>query len=857
MASETQTFTDESGREIALDLTSCEREPIHIPGGVQPFGALIAISSDWVVSAASENVEAVIGLPHAGLVGTPLNRHLTPDAAKAIGARFQNLGFPDAVERIFSLDLLGRGATFDVALHVSGKQIVVEIEPTVEAPTSQDAAQIKPLIERLSRAATTTQLCADAARQLRALTGFDRVMVYRFDETYSGEVIAEAKRSDKEPFLNLRYPASDIPKQARALYLRNLLRIISDTEAEPVPITPPLDPENRPLDLSMSTLRATSPIHHEYLRNMGVRASMSISILRRGRLWGLFACHHDAPRVLSYKDRSVCELFGQFFSYALEQKENDEAWSAAEKSRSAHQNLSLLLADGSAIQDNLEAFARALGDIIAFDGVALCMEGHVQLIGRTPTAEQTLGVVRFLNRAAASQVFATSHLAGAHAPAADFADVASGVLALPISRTPRDFLILFRQEVAQSVTWAGRPDKPAEVGPNGIRLTPRKSFEAWREVVSQRAAPWTPAEKAAAEQLRVTMLEIILRLSDEAALERAQAQERQELLIAELNHRVRNILNLIRGLVSQSRDSAGSANGVDDFVSVLGGRIQSLARAHDQITKEQWAPGSLRELIEMEAAAYTGGKSDRIVIRGTDVHIAPTAFTTMALVIHELLTNAMKYGALVDSKGSVEIDIEPEAGGGVSLTWVERGGPPVQAPTRRGFGSTIIKRSVPFELKGTAEVAYKVGGLEASFFLPAFHVSEAAVTAPMQSAAAARGEGALSGNVLVVEDNMIIGLDVEGMVSDMGAEHVTLAGTVSEALAAIDGTDFTFAVLDVNLGSENSLPIAEALRAKGVPFLFGTGYGEVDGITSEMGAPVIQKPYSSDSLRQAVAAATA
>ena len=834
-----------------LNLTSCDREPIHIPGGVQPFGALIAMSADWIVSAASKNVGDVLGLAHDELIGERLKDLIESDAQEAISRRLRGLGFPDAVERIFRLCVRREtNALHDVAVHVSGDRFILEFERAAEDDGKEDATFVRPLIDRINRAETSESMCEMAAKQVRALTGFDRVMVYRFADDGSGEVVAEARGRALEPYLNLRYPASDIPVQARALYARNLLRIISDVDAEPVPIEPVLDPAGAPLDLSMSTLRATSPIHHEYLRNMGVRASMSISILRRGKLWGLFACHHYQPRVLPYSVRTLCELFGQFFSYALEQREADEDRALAEKSTQSHQNLAVMLAEGGDLASNFEGFAEMLHEVVSFDGAALSLDGELQISGRTPTREEVKEVIRFLNRAASSRIFVTDHLAAVHEPAADFAERAAGLMALPISRTPRDYLILFRQEIARSVTWAGNPDKPVEVGPNGARLTPRKSFDAWRQTVRGRSAPWNRNEVTTAENLRITMLEVILRLADEAARERAAAQERQELLIAELNHRVRNILNLIRGLVGQSRAEEQS---IDDFVGVVGGRIQALARAHDQITDEQWRPGSLRELIDTEAKAYANGQRDRVRIEGDDVLIEPTAFTVLSLVIHELLTNAMKYGALTDQSGKVTVSITAEEDGGATLAWREKGGPAVQAPTRRGFGSTIIERSVPYELRGKAELHFDVAGVHGRFYVPASFVAgiaEAGEDLPEEETAP---RTQLSGTVLVVEDNMIIALDAEMMMEELGAQEVRVASNVADALRILGEIEVSYALLDVNLGTETSEPVAEALRAAGTPFVFATGYGEAISMTRDFGAPTVRKPYETDVLRQAFA----
>lgn len=509
------------------------------------------------------------------------------------------------------------------------------------------------------------------------------------------------------------------------------------------------------------------------------------------------------------------------------------------------------MASGGTGLEKLADFADELSGIVTGDGLGLWVNGEITLQGVTPTPEEFTGLVRFLNRTAASRVYATDEIGRFHEPGRDFTERAAGMLAVPVSRTPRDFLVFFRKEVARTVTWAGNPEKPASLGPNGVRLTPRKSFEAWREIVHGRSLPWTDAELRTAEALRVTLLEVILRLSDSAERERKEAQERQELLIAELNHRVRNILNLIRGVVTQSRASTGDA---EDFTAVVGDRIQALARAHDQVTSANWGPGSLAELLNVEVAAYLGAKADRVVLDGVDVLLEPQAFTTMALVVHELVTNSAKYGALSDSGGRVDVRWARDGFDSLVMHWTESGGPAVRAPTRRGFGSTIIERSVPYELKGEAAVRYALTGLTARFSIPAAYVR----AAPPRAVRAVKTEAvpvvSFSGTALVVEDNMIIALEAEEVLTALGADAVDMAASVREALRLIDASPPDRALLDVNLGAETSIAVARRLAELGIPFAFATGYGESFQVPPDLGdVLVIKKPYGAESLRQAFA----
>ncbi len=846
----------DSTNNFEVDLTNCDREPIHQLGAIQPFGFLLALSTDWLVQRASTNVTDFFGISAEEMLGTHAADHLGISTVHTLRNRLTLLRGLDAVERVFGYELPGKGKRYDFAVHVSGRSVIVEAEPCVEETQPDTASTIRAMISRLDATSDEKSFLHEGARQVRALTGFDRVMVYRFDTDGSGTVAAESARAGIGSFLDLRYPASDIPEQARQLYLRTPFRIIADVDAVPAPIYPRLDERGNPIDLSLSVLRSVSPIHIEYLKNMGVRASMSISIVIEGKLWGLFACHHyDGPRLPGFERRSIAELFGQMFALKLEGRERKAMAGYENSARAASDRLLAAIAGDSTLLENPDWLGSMLHDTVPNDGIAIWMDGRVAQDGLTPPAGELRTIVRRLNAMAAGRIYATDHLAGTIPTAQAYDDVAAGVLAIPISRTPRDYVLLFRQEKIRTVTWAGDPQKPASYGPHGARLTPRQSFEAWSQEVRGRSQPFSEAEIRVAEMLRISLIEIVLRMTDEAQEERRRAAERQDLLIAELNHRVRNILALIRGLLRQSREPGE----YHPALNMLDGRIQSLARAHDQITKDNWSPAPLGLLIETEAAAYLGGKSERIEVSGPDVLLQPQAFTTLALVFHELMTNSAKYGALSDS-GRVTVDWRIDIDGDLQIEWRERGGPPVRPPSREGFGSTIINRSIPYDLGGEARVRYELIGLEVDLCVPARHVSEQrhAKPATVENAPPIFAENPeqktlLSGAALLVEDSLIIAMDAEDILLRLGASRVATAATVAQALAEIDRDTFEIALLDVNLGQESSLPIAERLTERGVPFMFTTGYGEQMQRTEQnKNVVVVNKPYDLTGISAAI-----
>ncbi|MBA16477.1 MAG: two-component system sensor histidine kinase/response regulator [Sphingomonas sp.] len=850
-------MADSDTETFQVDLTNCDREPIHQLGAIQPFGFLIALSTDWLIKRTSANVEETFGVSADDMLGTPLSEYFSAHAVHQLRNRLTVLRGPDAVERIFGMAIFADQPSrlYDFALHMMGDSIVLEGEPSETESTSDPASAIRAMMARLDNTAELSAFFREGARQVRALTGFDRVMVYKFDSDGSGSVVAEAARAGIGSFLNLRYPASDIPQQARKLYLRTPFRIIVDVDQVPVPIVPQRDERGEPIDLSLSVLRSVSPIHIEYLKNMGVAASMSISIIVEGKLWGLFACHHYAGgRRPGFERRSIAELFGQMFALKLESRER-KALSAYETSaRATSDRLLAAVAGDAGLLDNPEWLGAMLHETVPCDGIAIWIDGKLASSGMTPPPEAIPTIVRRLNAMAAGRIFATDHLSDVLPAAAEYADKAAGLLAIPISRTPRDYVLLFRQELVRTVNWAGDPHKPAQLGPNGPRLTPRKSFELWAQEVRGRSEPFSDAEQRVAEMLRSSLIEIVLRLSNDAQEEKRRASERQELLIAELNHRVRNILSLIRGLVRQSRDPG---LGSEAYIALLEGRIEALARAHDQITQDNWSPAPLARIIDTEAAAYLGTRAGRVALDGPNVMLRPQAFTTLALVLHELMTNSAKYGALSDN-GSIRVTWNLDAEGDLHIQWRERGGPAVQAPTRQGFGSTIIQRSIPYDLGGLAEVRYPVTGLEADFCIPARQVSlDGAAASPNERSDATAFETpavpetrpVLTGIALLVEDSLIIAMDAEDILTRIGAQRVVTAASIDQAKVEIENEQFEVAVLDVNLGSETSITIADTLRKKGVPYVFATGYGDQLRLPDEHAeAPIIQKPYTAGNI---------
>lgn len=825
------------------DLTVCDREPIHLLGAIQSFGFLIAVSSDWQVNRASENLAEHLGVDWADAVGQPFDRVVSEQAVHDIRNRLAYLQGEDSVERLLRIRLKPDLAEYDVAIHFSHGVIIIEGEPSGTVGHEDIGITVRSMLMRQSQAASMQNFQLSAVRQIRAITGFDRVMLYRFDHDGAGEVVAESVVSRRESFLGLRYPATDIPKQARALYIRNMLRVIADLQDPGSRILPERDLFGQPIDLSMSVLRSVSPVHIEYLSNMGVRASLSISVVCEGRLWGLIACHHYSPLRPTLEQRTAAELFGRMFSMMLESREREESAAYEQRSRAIADRLMAVVAQDADLLHDPQWLGETIGAAIPNDGVGVYLDGRLALSGMAPDDAQFRALARDLSRGAASQIVTTDCLSRMHPPAAAYAERAAGMIAIPMSRSPRDYVILFRSEKVRAVRWAGDPDKAVDEDANGVRLSPRKSFEAWRELVQGVSEPFTSAEQRVAEAVRTSLLEVVLLLAEGRESDRARAHERQDLLIAELNHRVRNVLSLVRSLISRTR---GNTLTHEQFAETLEGRVQALARAHDQLTLKRWGAAEIEPLVRAEASAYLAENGDRIRLSGPNVSLEPTAFNTLSLVLHELITNCAKYGALSDS-GHVDLRWGVDIDGALLITWRETGGPPVRAPSRKGFGTTIIERSIPYDLGGRARVSYKLSGFEAEFSIPAkFITMGIGVVAGDGKAVPASGavQGGFPAKVLLVEDSMLIALDVEEALTSLGAARVITASSVRQAREAIAVGGIDFAILDINLGIESSLEIGEDLKAMGVPFVFASGYGEQAQLSGELAdCHVISKPY--------------
>lgn len=494
-----------------LDLSNCEREPIHVPGAIQPHGVLLALQEeDLLVLQVSANCEALLGLSSDEVLGRNLSKIIGPHQAESLKQTLatHNLKTVNPTKMI-----VGAGPkrhTVNCILHRDKGYLFLEFEPAgeiIDAPM-RAYQMLQQALQKVHAASSLPELWMVVTQEVQRILEFDRIMVYKFDRAGNGAVIEEFVTPGHETFRELHYPASDIPKQARALYALNMIRHIPDATYKPSPLIPLIFPLTQELtDLSYSQLRSVSPIHLEYLANMGVKASLSVSIMVDGLLWGLIACHNYAPKFVPYEMRTACELLGQVVSMRMAALENSGHTVAKLKTNTMTARFLSSFSAGTDLRATLVDSSPNIKDFLPCTGAAICQGDKCMILGKTPTEEQISKLTRKLKRLT-SPIFVSEHVSGVFPEAHAYKEVASGVIAVTISRDQNIYIMWFRPEQIQTVNWAGDPRKP--VADDGMRLSPRKSFALWKQVVDSQSIAWEQTEVESALELRSTIMSAFL-----------------------------------------------------------------------------------------------------------------------------------------------------------------------------------------------------------------------------------------------------------------------------------------------------------------------------------------------------------
>jgi len=533
-----------SETELEDALKECAREPIHIPGSIQPYGMLFVLEGDdHRVIQVSDNVSR--WLPQLS-VETVLHKTLGDIIGKEQAEQIRHIVVERSLMPIQSTILKIDDMWFDAVAHKVDENIVVELEIVDDKKSLvRDFFydELRDFAVGLRNATTLPDLYDFVTQKIREITGFDRVKLYRFDENWNGEVVGENKAEYMPSYRGLHFPASDIPEQARKLYMTNYIRQIADVTYAPVPIIPPVHPDtDKPLDMSLSVLRSVSPIHVQYLANMGVAASMSVSIIQDGKLWGLVACHHNVGYHVPYRVRMVSEIMGHIFSAQLSSLEGLRDRHEQEKRNLIVERLTAGLKTDFNLEELLKGRQTLALSALGATGMAVMTRKRLLRFGETPR-EETIHALAEWVQGQTNGIYTTQEADQACVNQPLLSHLKGGFLAAPISATKKDYIIWFRGSEQQQVNWAGSPEKVPEKTRAGYRLMPRSSFELWKETVQHRCKPWTRDDIETAQNIVQVVLE-----GERLSAEHANVAKSE--FLANMSHELRTPMNAIIGIVS-------------------------------------------------------------------------------------------------------------------------------------------------------------------------------------------------------------------------------------------------------------------------------------------------------------------
>ncbi len=689
-----------------VDLDNCDQEPIHIPGFIQPHGALIALDARGVMTHRSSN--AVGMLPGLPALGKSLPYALwSPDGTlqAAIDRVLRDASGGEDVAP-FTVELQWQGVLFDVVTHAFERRTLVEFERRAahDAALATFALLAHRCMNRLRGLRSVEHILSETVDTVRELTGFDRVMAYRFMHDDSGEVVAEARAESVEPFVGMRFPASDIPVQARRLYVLNTLRLIADVHDQQVPLEA-LAAQTEPLDLSHSLLRSISPIHIEYLKNIGVAASMSLSIVIDGRLWGLIACHHRIAHRVPYAVRMACDLLAQFVGASV-QTALDKL--AVARRATATELRGQLADEVLHAEDVLQALARdsqRLKASMSSDAIALMHHG--KNFGDGATAEAVGLLSDWLKESRPGSQLALHELSGLPGPLRLALAPMTGLLAICFDPLRHGWIVLLRLEQIKTITWSGPPDKVERIGPLGSRLTPTGSLGAWQQVVQGLAVPWEAGELTLGKQLGDE-------LRRASSIRNAEIEAARTQLLTMLGHDLRDPLHTMTmvGRVLTHRDPASN---MGQRIATAAGRMQRLIMQVLDISRLQSGYGLGLNLVECDVAALVRGLVDeanfsypRVTMRfeAPETLLAKVDVDRISQVFSNLVSNARHHGTV-----GQPIDVTLTADANRLTLTVANVAPPI-APEMIGLMHDPFKTGAPNPLN-----ARNPGGLGLGLYI--------------------------------------------------------------------------------------------------------------------------------------------
>lgn len=799
-------------------IQNCENDPLFDIGYIQPFGYLLAkdVNSNLIVSA-SENTSEWFGLPINKILGSKLSDILPREVVHQCNNSIAHSTISS--QREFVGRVKSGTRSCDIYVHLKQDKFILELQPTGLERSSNLSLldNVHRVISRIKPITDQQLFLEQTVDELRAISGFHRVKAYRFLSDGAGEVAAESREPQIDSYLGLRFPAADIPKSARKLYETTPIRIIPSVTAAQVPI---LSIEKQePLDLSLALYRGLVKVHSLYLSNMGVNASLSLPITINGQMWGLFAFHHMEERMLDSEKLASLEILGGSISMILNSIINQQRiLHLQECTRVAS---SLFVPDDSALGFSAywDTASSELATLINCDGVGLLSEGRFDTYGNCPRE----GIVRRLcsvldNYAEENDI---NHPMGIDSieskfPDLDCGDIA-GVLAIPNPAMSYKYLLYFRKDASKVVRWAGNPSKDLHKAEDGFRLSPRASFSEYQNSKQKQSDPFSGEDLIIADSLRGAISRMMSTITVQT-----QHRERLGLVIRELNHRVRNMLALVGSIITQSRTSS---HNIEEFIQALEQRLQALSETQKLLTEYDWKNVNIRHLFERALLPYHDFVGTRLILMGDDVSLPPSLSSLLALIMNELASNALKYGALSDAFGKILVSWLYK-NNTLSISWVESEGPRVPPPTRHGFGTTLIREALLYEFGADCKLDFIAEGVEAHFSIPVKEglieknkISDSLLLKPLKPKAFV---------AIVLEDDYIIAKEMASILESLGATKVDTVPSIESAIKCINMTEYDIGFLDANIRGEFSGAVAELLEEKGIPFVFATGYGSKD-----------------------------
>jgi chemotaxis family two-component system sensor kinase Cph1 len=498
-------------KQTNYDSTFCGSLPIHLINLIQSYGVLLVIRrNDWQVVQASENVESIWNIPVAEFVNQSIAKYIDANSFSALGERFP-ANIKDEIPFVWKIN----DQPYLVLTHIKNDYLLVEIDLTRVEESNQHSfvavyQDLKLAMSAIDTAADIQEVCHIAVRELKRISGFDKIMIYRFDQDWNGTVIGEVLEEGMESYIGFTFPASDIPKQAREMYLKNPYRFIPDRQYSPVKLYPVINPITGSfIDLSDCNLRGVAAVHLEYLKNMQVSASMSIRILKDDQLWGLIACHHRTPRQINYQVCSVFELLSNIISAKINSMQAREKHAFNTNLQEHYARVIEDVCQVESIQDILAVNGDGILNLFNAQGATISYRGKIYKTGYVPEEADLENLWLWLHTKELKRNFSTDHLSGQYDGAMFYRNMASGMLVIPINFNRDEYLILFRQEKVQVINWGGNPDERIQFESDARTYHPRASFKQWQQQVRGISLPWQQEELDVAENLRTFVYEYV------------------------------------------------------------------------------------------------------------------------------------------------------------------------------------------------------------------------------------------------------------------------------------------------------------------------------------------------------------